>query len=899
MVPGAPRDQPEWRVTATLDRGIVIALRRLPALANRLSPAEGPDASSSRSAGGHLPTAAVTKELHELLMRVRDYLEQLDPSPEGSAAASAVLEDGAARVAWLKVVSVAVRQPLTGPSSGDSTPEATALLAQEACTTTSLLLHLLSMQQPPSAAAPDFIRKLLRIQMLQCLARRLAEAAVDTGSLTAQQLELTVWYAKFLFCIVHALGTSSTASGPDQRPWPSLGRQLAEALLDSSVVEHGARLALVLQQRAPTCGVDSVQLVAKTMLYICGDISALHGVLKEGGNEATCAALRQVLSGRCAQHAVLVHGVAALCWADGGPTYGLPDAVRQAALGSCMVPSAGQADGGRPVQLPTADVQAFHSVLGKGVPLTPVGTQVAVQLLLRLGRLVVASGGEWAAQQAGLRSVPGPAHAAGPGMVVPREDVHQCAAEILPKIVDLLGPLLAAGAPDWVAEAGADCWRLLVAVMSRPVLRVAITQDLEWLWAQTLLLWVPPLLPGEPLPSDTPPVIAAMLAGGVLPCLERLLRRAGEEPLGPESALVRTVLRCDKAWDLWSRLLAYGEPRQAAALVVTVGKLLRRVGVTGMSFVDEGALFALASSVLTRAMEVAVAPEVSRPRQLASLLMRAVCEWLPELSRVALTAASGGADELARVLQALTPLLVWLPPLLLRCGCGGGSGATAGTATAGGADAVAGSSAVRDSTANDLRLLLLAEVRAVPLLGSGLRLARHVQGGAGRVIHAGLARSCCLVAAMWPDELMHSLVRYLREEGAGQIAGAGQVADGVLALAELLEAWAAGGSSNGSDTGGCDDQEARAWERFIAATAWLRMAVVLVDGLTVTPAEARRTCSYRGCIRLAGDSEAEARLQACGRCGAAWYCCRACQLSHWREGGHKEACAGGAKAQCG
>ncbi|PNH00474.1 hypothetical protein TSOC_013699, partial [Tetrabaena socialis] len=605
-----PSDAGARADSAPLDRGIALALRRLPALADRLLPAEGPAASSSQSAGGHPPSAAVTKELQELLARVGDHLEQLGPSPEGAAAASAALEDGAARAAWLRVVAAVVRRPLTVPSSGSRSEgsgsagvsscspgsggsrsgsgngggnsggngdnerselarEATALLVQEACATTSLLLHLLSRQPPPSAAAPEFVRKLLRMQTLQCLARRFAEAAVDTGSLTAQQLELTVWYAKYLFSIVGALTTFSTESGPDQPPLVCLGRQLAEALLDSSVVEHGARLALVLQQRAPTCGVDSLQLMAKAMLYICRDISALHGALKEDGNEATCAVLRQVLSGRCARHVVLVHGVAALCWADGGPTYGLPDAVRQAALGSCMVPSAGQADGGRPVQLPTADVQAFHSVLGKGVPLTPVGTQVAVQLLLRLGRLVVASGGEWAAQQAGLRSVPGPAHAAGPGMVVPREDVHQCAAEILPKIVDLIRPLLAAGAPHWVAEAGADCWRLLVAVMSRPVLRVAITQNLEWLWAQMLLLWVPPLLPGEPLPSETPPVIAAMLAGGVLPCLERLLRRAGEEPLGPESAPVRAVLRCDKAWDLWSRLLAYGEPRQAAALVAT------------------------------------------------------------------------------------------------------------------------------------------------------------------------------------------------------------------------------------------------------------------------------------------------------------------------------------------
>eukprot|EP00198_Chlamydomonas_reinhardtii_P001808 XP_001691144.1 chlamydomonas-specific family protein [Chlamydomonas reinhardtii] len=39
-----------------------------------------------------------------------------------------------------------------------------------------------------------------------------------------------------------------------------------------------------------------------------------------------------------------------------------------------------------------------------------------------------------------------------------------------------------------------------------------------------------------------------------------------------------------------------------------------------------------------------------------------------------------------------------------------------------------------------------------------------------------------------------------------------------------------------------------------------------------------------------GDCEAERPLKACGGCGgAAVYCCRACQVAHWRAG-HKEAC---------
>jgi hypothetical protein len=51
-----------------------------------------------------------------------------------------------------------------------------------------------------------------------------------------------------------------------------------------------------------------------------------------------------------------------------------------------------------------------------------------------------------------------------------------------------------------------------------------------------------------------------------------------------------------------------------------------------------------------------------------------------------------------------------------------------------------------------------------------------------------------------------------------------------------------------------------------------------------------RTCSYPACAVLSGNSEADAKLQACARCGAAWYCCKECQVAHWKAD-HKQACA--------
>ncbi|GLC43630.1 hypothetical protein PLESTF_001613800 [Pleodorina starrii] len=60
-------------------------------------------------------------------------------------------------------------------------------------------------------------------------------------------------------------------------------------------------------------------------------------------------------------------------------------------------------------------------------------------------------------------------------------------------------------------------------------------------------------------------------------------------------------------------------------------------------------------------------------------------------------------------------------------------------------------------------------------------------------------------------------------------------------------------------------------------------------------AEVLRTCTNPFCVNLEGDSEAGLRLAACGRCGAAWYCCRGCQTAHWRTG-HRAECSGGAAA---
>ncbi len=102
------------------------------------------------------------------------------------------------------------------------------------------------------------------------------------------------------------------------------------------------------------------------------------------------------------------------------------------------------------------------------------------------------------------------------------------------------------------------------------------------------------------LPPQPPPALAPALSAGLLPCLERLVRRAGQG-LAPEAAgggagaqpglrLLTCFLHeyCIAAPYLpW--LLAYGSPTEAAALIASMGKLLReKEGAMPLSECEQG-----------------------------------------------------------------------------------------------------------------------------------------------------------------------------------------------------------------------------------------------------------------------------------------------------------------------
>ncbi|PNH02245.1 hypothetical protein TSOC_011796 [Tetrabaena socialis] len=225
----------------------------------------------------------------------------------------------------------------------------------------------------------------------------------------------------------------------------------------------------------------------------------------------------------------------------------------------------------------------------------------------------------------------------------------------------------------------------------------------------------------------------------------------------------------------------------------------------------------------------------------------------------------------------------------------------------------AGPTVMAAATADGWRRFVLEEVAAVPLLGNALRLRERGDAGISNM----LASSCCSMAAACPEELL----------GTGHEGAAG------APCADLLPCNVQGRTdpARGGDLAAAAPAPslpgppvpspcpARWRPELLRALAWrlgrrygngaseAREALVAqlgpwevatpemakIEAVLFLPTEARallRTCSYPACTNLAGDSEADLRLQSCGKCAAAAYCCRACQVVHWQVG-HREACA--------
>ncbi|KXZ42777.1 hypothetical protein GPECTOR_119g408 [Gonium pectorale] len=476
-----------------------------------------------------------------------------------------------------------------------------------------------------------------------------------------------------------------------------------------------------------------------------------------------------------------------------------------------------------------------------------------------------------------------------------------------------------------VAEA-ADWWRLAVAVVDRAV--PCATGDAGRLALLSLggerlaVAWG--LLPGcgvLSLPAEPPPALAAALDGGLLPCLERLMRRAGPDPQGPEAtllqALVRRVCQCQSFWLYLAPLMAYGEPRQAAALLATLGKLLRTVDPrvlgaedrdsTANSHSHDRLIFAVGAFLTTvkeqdeAAREAAPGdgPPSPASQQLLRLLSCAACEWLPQLSQLlSQPLLSSGMANSAYVMA----LLAWLPLLAGRCTnrpCAPGArsppeGEACGEARGGDEAADAGG----------WRALLMEEVRAVALLDASLRMVP-------RVVTRGLRWPAAEAAAGRPEQQRPgdaAEAAAVQAPAASAVAGPlGATAAGAPAApplprqSGLLREAAAGLRSCGDGDMAAHAEDLAAYVELGGSGACeaLRQAGPPPGPLVAAlppPTEARRLlpgrCANPRCANLEGDSEAGLTLKSCEGCGAVGYCCRPCQLEHWRAmGGHKGMCA--------
>ncbi len=514
-----------------------------------------------------------------------------------------------------------------------------------------------------------------------------------------------------------------------------------------------------------------------------------------------------------------------------------------------------------------------------------------------------------------------------------------------------------------------------------------------------------------PLPLEPPADLAAALSGGLLPCLERILRRAaagaaaaaaapGDVPAAgtdarvAEAQLLVCILTMYKSHPFLEGLLAYGHPTEVAALIASVGKLLRSVVGQLLPTDDSGERqpYALLAELATSAASIAldqaygwmsqrtplgtgaaaaaadeaggagsgaattagtaagaasaadtaagaaaaagvggVAEEADGQGpgwQLRRMAVLAACEWLPTLFGVVTEAArrvllAGALQQQVPELRAGSPLLelvrlcmygcsLWLP---MAASYAEEPGRTSGPSTssqAGPGEAVQ-LAAVGELGRRRLRRLA-QEAPPVQLLGAGMVLESYlaasgaVSAAAGGqlwdrfiVVNRQLLTVSCVLAVTSPAEVRRALacgaapgypVHCMWSSGTVRQLlralppGVPCYADAQV-LADLLAAWE-GGAAHVSITNPAYCLPAG---RTAVGSGFLEALVLELD----QPSPLRR-CSWWRCANLAGDSEAGLPLQACARCGGAWYCGRACQVAHWRAG-HKAECGVGTGGQ--
>ncbi|KAG2495879.1 hypothetical protein HYH03_006117 [Edaphochlamys debaryana] len=351
-------------------------------------------------------------------------------------------------------------------------------------------------------------------------------------------------------------------------------------------------------------------------------------------------------------------------------------------------------------------LQALAAALDPTLP-GPVRPVMAAQLLLRVGFTVASSGGDqWGdAAAAAASGAAGGSQEPAPLPLMPASDRGKVGPTAFLTGQFMLARNLHNGPWPGIVS---DTWRLAAALLRDKA------ECTTGAWAAGTGTWL--------FPAAAPRLVAAALAGGALPLLERLLRRAGDG-LGELQAFHLSVCSGELTWrrvlpllaygeplqalhfdicptvHTWCRalpLLAYGEPLQASALLATATKLLRRTEPRALLMwvgSDEARLgLAPVLELLNTAIRPWRSDGPSPPalRRLALVLSLALPEWLPELWRliraVALDAAAdwGVVSPLLRVLlvhsfEVPTPLDA---PQLAAAAAGSGASGSSGSGTA-------------------------------------------------------------------------------------------------------------------------------------------------------------------------------------------------------------------------
>ncbi|GLC48726.1 hypothetical protein PLESTB_000130200 [Pleodorina starrii] len=475
---------------------------------------------------------------------------------------------------------------------------------------------------PLQAAGPEVIRLLVRTDLVQCLAR-ISAAMVPPITSTmiwpvailkrSMRMKAMLGVEQALDSLVSAFGISDLC--PGQPKAHAAARELRGAVLRSRALEHLTRAAMPMMQHADAAAAAAVsadgsgpagQGPSVAVVGQADERGQARGILRMvvgivnnlltaavQNDRPTAVWANAMLAGDCVQYFLLLHVVSQLCAADGGPDYGLPAGARLPAYeveddgehaparrGSTASRGARTASG--PLRL-RADIAArAFGWWTRNTRSTPCSDRAlravceraaaAAHASLAADRGEVAAAAAAAAAAAGGSiAVQGRFSPPGDAVAMAAAALH-CAAARTPDGADgvfrgLWGPVVqTANAAVHVRPRAAllDAWTPLRLLLALPLPPLGVSpEDMG-----------PQFLPPQPGPD-----LAAALAAGYLPALERTIRNearlAGASPqqLAPVLQGICSLLGISTGGLVG--LMAYGNPTEVAALLVTLGKVIR------------------------------------------------------------------------------------------------------------------------------------------------------------------------------------------------------------------------------------------------------------------------------------------------------------------------------------